>query len=170
MTITIFFLSRCLKIIWYSIIWDLRYFLFNVDETKSPVFFSYAIFLHRDRQISWWFYVFERDPQFLYTEIGNFPEDLMSFNALRNFYTEVGKLALSVQAFERGTQFLLDGCFAFWECPIKKKIKKWIEPIDGERLPQSETTKIRKSPKIDLRKNSTAATIYRANASNRFLF
>ena len=54
---------------------------FLVDAVQNATFSlllkTYAIFLHRDRQHSWWFYTFERDMQFWYIEIDNFHDDFM---------------------------------------------------------------------------------------------
>ena len=66
--------------------------------------------------------MFERDTQFTYTEIGNFPNDFMSFNELNNFYTEIGKFAdICIYVFEWCMQILSDGYFAFSEYPMKNK-------------------------------------------------
>ena len=53
-------------------------------------------------------------------------------------------------------QFLSGGYFAFSGYPIKKKVG--VVPFDAAHFAWSETTKIRKSPNIDLRKNSAMAT------------
>ena len=48
------------------------------------------------------------------------------------------------------------GCYlAFSGCPMKKRIAQ----IDAAHFPWPETTEIRKSPKIDLRKSSATPTV-----------
>ena len=56
---------------------DWRNFL--VDAVQNPTFSlltylikNYTIFLHQVRQLTWWYYTFERDTQFWYTINGNF--------------------------------------------------------------------------------------------------
>ena len=55
-------------------------FFFFLTQIKMHNFLSwltffYTIILHQDRQLLWWFYVFEPDTQFLYAKIGNLFDD-----------------------------------------------------------------------------------------------
>ena len=83
-----------------------------------------AIFLHWDRQLSWWFYAFEWDMEFWYTEIGSFHDDFMFLNDWHNFYTEMYKPNFQmIFCLEQDTQFLSGGYLAFSWYPIKQTNK-----------------------------------------------
>ena len=96
---------------------------------------TYAIFLHQERQLCSWFYTFKQDTQSLYSEIGKFPDDFISWTR----YTVFGGWIL---------------------CIFPVPYKNWIVPIDAAHFPWPETTtKIWKSQKINLRKKCATATI-----------
>ena len=58
------------------------------------------------------------------------------------------------------TQFLSGEYFAFSAYPMKKR----TVPIDATRFPWPETTKIRKSPNVDLSRNFAMSTMWRMNS------
>ena len=59
----------------YSIFWlthiKMQHFLSWLTKLKT-----YTIFLLQDRQLSWQFYIFEREMQFWYTKFGNFHNEV----------------------------------------------------------------------------------------------
>ena len=65
-----------------------------------------------------------------------------------------------IYVFEQNMQFLLGGFFCIFWGPYKKI---WIEPVDAACFSWSETTKVKKSPKINLRQNSTIVTLLYLN-------
>ena len=104
---------------------------FSIDLLKTC-----AIFLHKDRQLCWKFYAFRRDTQFWYIAIGNFHDVFMLFNKWCHFFYVVEILHF-----------------------LGTLQKKRMVPIDTACFPRSETTKMKKLPKTDLRKNSARAMI-----------
>ena len=106
----VFLKTKIVSILLIYIIYTLRiirwewllctYYIFDnkvpVWHTSKCTIFSltkaYTMFLHRDRQLSWWCYVFERDTQFSYSKISNFSDDLKFLNQWRQFYTRIEKL------------------------------------------------------------------------------
>ena len=130
----------------YDSIFKLCNFLFNIDHNGqfSHLLKTYAIFLHWDRQLSW-FYVFEQYTQILYTEIGNRPDDFMSFNELCNFYTDRQVSRRFMPLNELHHFHPADFFCIFW--------------VNQHSMLSLEATNIWKSPKIDLRNNSMTAVI-----------
>ena len=89
----------------------------------------YAILIHRDWQLSWRFYLFDRVTSFLHRDT-QVCRRFHNLNKIRNFYR------VDILHFPA----------TLW--------KKTIVPIDAAHVPWPEATKIWKSPKTDLRKNS----------------
>ena len=83
----IFFVNKEIKKNY--IIFDSRNFLVDADQNATFSLLTNTIFLHPDRQLSQWFYTFERDMQVWHTEIGNFHDDFMFLIEWRHFYTKI---------------------------------------------------------------------------------
>ena len=120
---------------------------FSLDLLKT-----YAIFLHRDRQLSWWSYIFERHTQFWYTEIGSF-YDLKKkekfFDRVTSFLHWDTQVSRWFYDLHKICNFLTGGYFALPGYPMKKQ----IVPIDTAGFPLTETTN------FENRKKSTSAKI-----------
>ena len=129
---------------------------FSVDLLKT-----YRVLLFWDRQLSWWFYIFERDTQFWYTEIGNFPDDIMFLIKWRHFYTEIHKFPDDFMTWTRYTRFIW-WIFCVFLVPYEKK--KTVL-IDTACFPWPGRTKIKKLPKIDWSKKFAMAVIWHWGAS-----
>ena len=146
-------------------IFNLCNFLFDTDQSATfPLFDSlktYAVFLHQDRQLSWWFYIFQQDTQFWYNVIGNFHDDFMFLTKWHHFHTKMGKFPDDFMAWTRYAIFIRWIFCIFW-VPYERVPyeKKWIVTIDTARFSWPEATKTWKSWKIDWRKNCVMAAIW----------
>ena len=99
-----------------------------------------------------------------YTEIGNFPDNFKIGNLDDNFmfliewhhfYTETRKFPDNFMTWMRYAIFI------WWMfCIFHVPYEKLLVPIDAACFPWPETTKIQNSPKINVHKNSSTATIY----------
>ena len=107
------------------------YAIFCLTQIKMQNIFCLTFdlrnFLHCNGQLSWQFYVFERDKQFSYTKIGNFPDDFMILNEWGHFFHWGRQVSRWFLYLEQDTQFLLGGHFAF-SCTLKRTNQK----MDGK--------------------------------------
>ena len=110
---------------------------------------TYAIFLHQDRQLSWWFCTFEWDTQLWYTDTGNFHDNFMFLIKWHHFYTKIGKFPTDFMTWTRYAIFI------WW---ISCIFRVPYEKTDSTNQKWPETIKIWKSPKINLRKNVMECT------------
>ena len=153
MNVLLMFLLHFLLIKRNYFIFNLCNFLFDTDQSATfPLFDSlktYTIFLHWDGQLSWWFYIFQQDMQFWYTDIGNFHDDFMFLFEWRHFHTEIGKFPDDFMTWTRYLIFI-GWIFSIFQVPYEKQ----IVPIDAACFPWPEATKIWKSPKVNLRKKN----------------
>ena len=139
---------------WEWVLWshfDLRKLMFGSDQnaqfslTEIGNFLNdfvlclrtrYAIFIHRDRQLSWRCLCF-------------WTNDVIFLPRHASFQT--------ILCLEQDAQFLSNGYFAYPVYPKNKQTNKTgIVPIDAARSPCLETIRSHKSAKFDLRKKSAS--------------
>ena len=123
--------------------------IFSLNLLKTS-----TIFLHQNRELSWRFYIFERDMQ-LHTQRQATFRMILCFWCCDVIFIPRYASFQKILWFEQDLRFLLGGYFPFSGYPTKK----WIVPINAARFPWLDTIKIWKSPKFNFRKNSVMATI-----------
>ena len=126
----------------------------------------FVFIFNKDQNATFSLLTYLRLTQFSYTEKGNFPDDFIPLNEIRNFDTLILATFMTILCFwssniifrlryasfpmilwlEQNTQFLLGGFFAFCRYPMKKL----TVPINTARFPWPVRIKIPKSLKIDL--------------------
>ena len=138
--------------------------IFSLDWLKT-----YAIFLHQDRQLSWWFYIFQQDAQFWYSVIWQLSWRFHVFDQVTSSSHQDGQVSRWFYGLNKICNFyqvdILHFLGTLWKGTPPKK--KWIVTIDAARFSRPEATKIWKSWKIDWHKNCVMAAIWR---SLSFLF
>ena len=79
----------------------------------------YAVFSHRNRQLSWWFYTCNQDTQIWYTEIGNFVMIWYFWmKQWHEFYTEIESFKMTL-SWTRYAIFIW-WIFSIFRVPYKK--------------------------------------------------
>ena len=130
---------------WHSSKWNIYSLYF---------FKTYAIFLHWDRQLSWWYYIFEWDKQFWFTEIGNFSDNLIFSIKWQVFYN------FFFYTWTRYTIFIGWIFCIFWVPYEKTDSTNWCSRLSLART--------NKNPKIDFCKNDAMVMINRCSCKTEY--
>ena len=118
MSVTIMLLIHFLLIKRTYFIFDFHNSLFlhisKFNISSLDLLTNSAIFLHWDRQLSWWFYISQWNTQFWYTDIGNFHDDFMFLIEWRHFHTEISKFPDNFMTWTRYAIFIGWIFLIFW--------------------------------------------------------